>query len=334
LHTLAGATITFPVVPALLAILLAAPEPPRVALLPLRPLGVPADVVRALEVTLRNELSQLPEAKMVAEKDILTQLNREPGCAARIACAAAAASRAGARQLILGTASELGDSFMVDLKLIDARSAQELRRATHPVSGSQDALIETLREAAVQLLAPLRWVGSLRVVVDAPGALIFVDGKQVGIAPLTQPVTGLAPGQHTLRVVDKSRELSTFVEVRFGQEIEARIELGAARVVRAALPSATASVQPVRAHPSWVRPAAIGAITLGVMSAAVAVGFNVRAYATASDLNQRESLNQLQPGDLPAYADVDHDTHMARGFYISGAILAAAGGALLWWDLH
>ena len=154
-----------------LALVLAASEPvrPAVALLPLRPLGVQADVVAALELTLRNELSQLPEARVVPDKDVALQLSREPGCLERMACAAAAASRAGARQLILGTASQLGDAFMIDLKLIDARSAQVLRRATHPVSGSRDALIETLREAAVELLAPTRFVGALQIEVpDAP----------------------------------------------------------------------------------------------------------------------------------------------------------------------
>jgi hypothetical protein len=319
---------------ALLALLLSAAEPPKVALMPLRPLGVPADVVRALEVTLRNELSQLPEARMVPEKEILAQLNREPGCDAHVACAAGAALKAGARELILGTASQLGDAFIVDLRLLDARSAGELRRSTHPVSGSQDALIETLREAAVQLLAPARFVGSLRVNCDVPGALVFVDGKQVGVAPLPGPIEGLSPGQHTLRVVDKSRELSTFVEVRYGKEVEARIELGAAQIVRAALPSATASVAPERSRPSWVRPAAMGALSLGVMSAVAAVGFQARAYGTASDLNRAESVNALRPGDLASYQAVASDTHVSRGFYVTAAVLGLTGAALLWWDLH
>ena len=212
-----------------LALILAAIDParPAVALLPLRSLGVPAETVNALELTLRNELSQLPEARLLPEKEVAQQLARDPDCLRKIACATAAASRAGARQLILGTASQLGDSFMVDLKLVDAKTAQELRRATHPVSGSRDALIETLREAAVELLAPARFVGGLQIEVpDAPGAAVFVDGKRVGTVPLAQSIDGLLPGQHTLRVVDKGRERSTFVEVRYGRVGKARVELG------------------------------------------------------------------------------------------------------------
>ncbi|HEX4385390.1 MAG TPA: hypothetical protein VH083_20665 [Myxococcales bacterium] len=211
-----------------LALLLAAIDAsrPPVALLPLRSLGLSAETASALELTLRNELSQLPEARLVPEKDVAAQLLREPECAQKIACATAAASRAGARQVILGTASQLGDSFMIDVKLLDAKTGQELRRAMHP-SNSRDALIETLRDSAVELLAPARFVGGLMVEVpDAPGAAVFVDGKRVGTAPLGQSIDDLLPGQHTLRVVDKGRERSIFVEVHYGRTGKARVELG------------------------------------------------------------------------------------------------------------
>lgn len=312
-------------------------ERPVVALMPLRPLGVPADVVRALQVTLQNELKALPEAKLLPEKDLAEHLRREPDCDAKIACAALAASRAGARQLIMGTASQLGDAFMIDLKLLDARSAQELRRATHPVSGSQDALIDSLREAVVQLLAPARFVGAMRVEVPGvAGAMLFVDGKPAGETPLSKPIEGLTPGPHTVRVVaqGKTAEANAFVDVRFGQVTDARIELSPLHAVPvAALPTAEATA-PNSARKAWMRPAGLIGVGLGAASAVLGVVFHARAYATAGDLNRREALNQLQPGDVSAYADVDHDTHLARGFYIAGAVLAAAGGGLFLWDLH
>lgn len=318
------------------AVLATAAPPPVVALLPLHPLGAPADMVHALEVTLRNELSQLAEARLAPEKEVAAALRREPDCEARIPCAAAAALHAGARQLIVGTTSQLGESFMIDLKLLDAKNGQELRRSTLPVSGSQNALIETMREAAVQLLAPARFVGSLRVEVPgAQGALVFVDGRPAGTLPLAQPLSGLVPGQHVVRVKDKQSEISSFVEVRFGRTTEARLEMGAAPVVgvpAAALPAGVALEAPRK--PAWLRPAAIGALGAGVASAVVGIAFHSRAYSTASDLNRRASTNQLQPRDAAAFADVDRDTNLARGFYVAAAVLAAAGGGLLWWDLH
>jgi hypothetical protein len=309
-------------------------ERPVVALIPLRPLGVPPELVQALHVTLRNELATLPEAKIAPEKDVAEQLRREPDCEAKIACAALAASRAGARELIMGTASQLGDAYMIDLKLLDARSAVELRRSTKPVSGSQDALIDTLREAVVQLLAPARFVGAMKIEVPGvSGAMLFVDGKSVGTTPLANPVEGLAPGPHTVRVVGENKaESSAFVDVRFGQVTHAKIELKPAPVPMEVLPLNAPS--PPQRRQKWMRPAAIGALGVGAALAVVGVIFQARAYATAGDLNRREAVNQLQPNDLSNYQDVDHYTHMARGFYVAGAMLATAGGGLLWWDLR
>lgn len=320
----------------LLAAAAAAPARPVVALMPIRTLGVPSDVVHALEVTLRNQLSLLPEAKLAGEQELAAALKAEPDCESKPACAAAAATKAGARQFISGTTSQLGDAFMVDLKLMDARTAQEVRRATYPVSGTQDVLIDTLREAAVRLLAPARFTGAVRVdVPGAAGASLFIDGRPAGTLPLSKPIEGLSPGQHTLRVEDgKAREMSTFVEVRFGQTTDAKIELANMPVMvpAAALPTAAAQA-PVR-RPVWLRPAAIATLGLGVASAVAAVAFHASAYATASDLNRRSAANQLVPADLSAYNDVSRDTKIARGLYAAAAVLAVAGGGALLWDLH
>ena len=330
----------------LLALVLAqsvAPRPPAaqagkpsVALLPLRALGVPADVQRALQETLRNELVALPEATLVPETAVSAELAAEPDCQARIVCAAAAARRAGAETLILGTASQLGDAFLIDLKLVDTGSAQELRRATHPLTGSRDGLIETLRAAAVELLAPARYAGSLRIdVAGGAGAEIFVDGRPVGKAPLLSPVDALAPGKHTVRI-EGARDQSTFVEVAFGKLSSVRIDgqrlpSAVAAPLAAALPAAVLQPAP---RVGWARPAAYAGLGLAVVAAVIGVTYHARAYATASDLNRREQQNQLSQSDLGAYGKVDVDVNRARGFYLAAAALGAAGSGLLLWDLN
>jgi hypothetical protein len=308
-------------------VLATAAAPPVVALLPLHPLGAPPDVVHALEVTLRNELAQVGEARLLTEKEVLSALQREHGCEVRLSCAAAAALHAGARQIVSGTTSQLGDAYTVDLKLLDARSLQEIRRATLTVPGSQSALVESMHEAAVLLIAPSRFTGSLRVEVPgAVGAALFVDGKSAGTLPLPQPLEGLAPGQHVVRVTDKGRETSTFVEVRFGRTTEATIDLAApvVAVPAAALPVAVAIEAPQKQ--AWVRPAAIASLGAGVASAVVGVAFSARAASAPTSAGGA----QLQS----AAADASRDTNLARGFYIAAAVLAVAGGGLLWWDVH
>src|SRR5207248_5908444 len=202
-------------------------------------------------------------------------------------------------------------------------------------SGSQEALIEKVREAAIHLLAPSRFVGALRVdVPGAAGAQLYLDGKHAGTLPLSQPLEGLAPGQHAIRVKDKTQETSTFVEVRFGRTTDAQLELGAAPVVAVpaeALPMAIATAAPRK--PAWVRPAAIAAIGAGVASAVIGLAFNARGGAAASGSSGLPA-SQLQTPNAQALADGDQNASIARGFYVAAAVLAATGGGLLWWDVQ
>jgi len=136
-----------------------------------------------------------------------------------------------------------------------------------------------------------------------------------------------------VRLKDKARELSTFVEVRFGRTTEARIELGAAPVV--ALPAAAfppSSSRSSRKPPGCVRwpspPSRRRA------SAVIGVAFHARAHSTASDLNSRALSNQLQPRDVQAFHRRRPEHESGARLYVAAAVLAAAGGGLLWWDLQ
>jgi hypothetical protein len=60
-------------------------------------------------------------------------------------------------------------------------------------------IVEVFNEARAELPAATA-SGSLIVAVDVVGAEIRLDGQVVGAAPLQQPITGLAPGDHALAV--------------------------------------------------------------------------------------------------------------------------------------
>jgi hypothetical protein len=208
---------------------------PVVAVLPLRALGVSSENTRALERALGEAIAALPEVALVRPEVLAAELKREPGCAGRVACAAAAAAKSGARQFISGTVSGLGDTHTLDLKLIDTHTRQELRRATHPVSGRQERLIELVRATAVELLAQSRYAGRLNVHVAndahavARGAQLFLDGKLRGELPLKEPLSGITPGHHTLRVAKEGFLDSTlFVDVRYNETTEAHLDLASA----------------------------------------------------------------------------------------------------------
>ena len=336
----------------------AATQAAAVAVLPLRALGAPAESAQALEKTLRNEVEAVPEARLVGREAVeAALLQQEPDCLARIACAAAAAARAGAQQLIVGTVSRLGDAFTLDLKLVDARTGQELRRATHPMSGKEDALIELLRGIAVELLAPARYTGRLAVLLagemaaEAQGAELFVDGQRRGTLPLAEPIGGLSPGSHTLRVAKQDfRDATLFVEVRFDRTTQARIDLArgalaAVEFVRGqavGAPPPQPAPQPVLAGTApqapqrepWLKIAGWSGVGVGTVAFIAAIVIHAKAYGIAADLNRRNSANQLTLADRAAYDQIDSETRAARILYATGTLIAAGGAGALLYDRH
>jgi hypothetical protein len=317
---------------------------------------VQPEAVAALEATLRNEVGALPEVTLAAPEQLAAALQREADCATRVACGAAAAARAGAQRFVAGTVSELGDAYMVDLKLVDARSGQELRRVTRPVSGRQEMLIELLRAAAVELLAPARFVGRLSVQLLAgdqagPPPQLFLDGKLVGPLPLPAPIESVSPGQHTMRVTKEGfRDATLFVEVRYDRTTEAHVDLARGSLAGIAFlkpqdapvvtlsasppkPSAPASaVAPAPQRSPWLKIAGWSGVGLGVVSAVIGVALHAKAYATAGELNRKEQNLQLQASDLTLYDGVDREVSAARALYVIGALVGGGGAAVLLYD--
>ena len=321
--------------PAFLALFLAlaaSAEPaPVVAVMPLRPLGVKADAALALERTFRAEVGRMPEVTLADPAAVAKALRAEQDCIASLSCAAGAATQAGASRLVVGTVGALGDVYILDVKLLDARTGSELRRVSRPVSGKKDELIETVRAAAVELLAPARYSGGLYVeALAGEGKVdeveIFVDGKAAGRTPMDEPLQGLAPGQHALRVSrEGAADVGVFVEVRVEKItyvevlLEARsvkhVQFLTSEAVKAVIAKAheprpapeaeaTPSVAPGPAlvlapttpappRSPWLRITGFSALGLGVVVAVVGVAFHTRAYATAADLNRREQDNRL-----------------------------------------
>jgi hypothetical protein len=335
-------------------------QPTTVAVLPLRALGAPAESARALDKTLRNEVEAVPEARLVDRAAVEAALQQEADCLAQVRCAAAAAVKAGAQQLIVGTVSRLGDAFTLDLKLVDAQTGQELRRATHPMSGKEDALIEVLRGIAVELLAPARYTGRLAVLLagetaaEAQGAELFVDGQRRGTLPLSEPIGGLSPGVHTLRVAKQDfRDATLFVEVRFDRTTQARIDLarGALAAVDFVRGKPEAAAQPAPPQPApppvlaatapqapprdpWLKIAGWSGVGVGAAAFIAGVVIHAKAYGIAADLNRRNSANQLTLADRAAYDRVDNETRTARILYVTGTLFAAGGVGALLYDRH
>src|SRR5690606_11816315 len=104
------------------------------------------------------------------------------------------------------------------LKLFDVRTGSEVRRATEGASGDEGTLIDQMRRAAVNLLAPDMLVGAVDLRCDHTGVKIAVDGQLVGITPLANTKVEVGAGGHAAEAKADGRvTLYAFVDVAYGE---------------------------------------------------------------------------------------------------------------------
>jgi hypothetical protein len=254
-----------------------------IALLSIDPLGLDAELVGRLEALFRLELERLQGAPLPARRAVDKVVASDAalrGCTGEPECLAAIGKKLGVQFMVSGTVAALGDSYVIDLKLVDVSTGKEVRRVEEPLSGSPDELIEAVRVAAYRLFAPDQLKGSIAVLADVNGAQVFLDGKRLGKTPIAQPVANLAVGKHSLRI--SATGYSDFlqeVEVRFQKTTQVVVSLSRAR---AAGPiGKPGSGPPVDEHVPWYA-STWGYVGIGV--AAVAVGVLVGFALSADDV--------------------------------------------------
>lgn len=201
----------------------------KVAIWRIDPLGgLPSDVVASLESLLTQELGRLSSEIIPSSKTLLLQsrVRSLRSCEGADNCLSALGRHLKARYVVAGNLASLGSSYVVTLKLVDARKGRSIRRISQPLSGEPEKLIEAVRVAAYRLLAPDKLLGSIQVVVNMAGASIFLDGRLSGTSPLKSPLTDLKVGVHLLKITHPQHlDFVKKVEVRFQKTTIVRVNL-------------------------------------------------------------------------------------------------------------
>lgn len=262
-----------------------------------------------------------------------------------LVCIGTAGRDAGADRVLHATVRPLGDSLSLLLLVVEARENGELGRSAEPIQPSQP-VERVVRERVVGLLEPSRHVGSLWV--EAPdGSTIFVDGEPRGSAPLAEPIGGLAPGQHMLRVVrGGAAEARAYVEIRFASVTRVRIEPRSDQVAlegfdeveehgEAGADTGSAAFSDAgRTHgllgaPEWKW------VLLGSSGLALVAGWAVSSEGEELS-RERASLRGANGGFAPV--DLGREASLRRSYerrqgwsttlYVTGGLLAAGAGTL------
>lgn len=142
-----------------LALALALAAPTRIAVMPIAPgASIPQDQAASLTETLAAEVRQQSKAQVVTARDLASVLSHEQqkqalGCT-NDSCLAEIAGAAGADRLVIGDVARLGESLVVQLRLLDARSAAVLTQSHRRFKrGTFDDLLDALSSMVGELLA-------------------------------------------------------------------------------------------------------------------------------------------------------------------------------------
>lgn len=248
-----------------------------VAMLGLEPLGIDNERALRLETLLRKELERLanrplPTRRAIAEALRGTRLSR---CTGDIDCLSAIGKRLRVELMISGTVAALGTSYVVNIKLVDAKAKKQLRRvASDPLTGDPDQLIEAVRLAAYRLLAPESITGQIAVLADVAGAEVSVDGELVGKIPLPGPISGLSPGPHQLEVKAGTLEpFSEKVRVRFQKTTRVIVHLAGGEAKAPVVGTEAPPPTEPRDDPWYASPWAMAGIGVAAIVVGGAIGY-------------------------------------------------------------
>ncbi len=275
----------------IVAAVVVAPSPAEavsIAVTDLKARGVDPVAVGALTTEVTNTLAQLGVFSVISSEDIKRLLTLEAtkqACTgdADAACLAEIGGALGVDYLVYGEVAKLGDVFSVSLSLLDTARATATGRANAKVDRANQLLTETERLAKV-LVRPLLEAnrGFIVIQVSEPEAKIAIDGRLVGVSPLSER-TQVAMGPHEV-VVDKPGFVTA------AQTVD--VSPNKVTVEQVALVPNQAFIAGYESTAATVRGVAWATTVLGVLGLGTAGALRLIADASFDDLVSKGQLEQ------------------------------------------
>lgn len=136
-----------------------APEAVRIAALQLEGSGVPPEMVETATILIPTEIRRArPGAQVMSSEDVRSLLTLQKNravlgaCGADQACLVDVGGALGADEIVGGRLGKLGETWVLELRRVDVKKAQNLASTTRAVR-SAEGLVEAVRSAAAELYA-------------------------------------------------------------------------------------------------------------------------------------------------------------------------------------
>ncbi|MBL9017859.1 MAG: PEGA domain-containing protein [Myxococcales bacterium] len=247
-----------------------------VAVAPLTTLGTEdtSAATKKLTTAIEQALAQLPGTKVItgtqvseaikkAKKPQLKLCERDPACLTELG------KLVGATIVVDGEIGGLGESQVVYLGATDVATGKELRSTTLQV-GAKD-VGGGPSGAAVRLLEPDRYRGTLHFVIDVSGATVYVNGARTQLSKSND--LALPVGTQAVRVTHPEyRDFVKFIDVSYNQTTDVAVGMTQYPILTHDLQGKPISTDRITyIDPPWYRrPLAVG-IGAGVLLIAAAI---------------------------------------------------------------
>ena len=247
-----------------------------VALAPLSTLGTEdtSAATKKLTGSIEAGLAAVPGTKVITAAQVGDAIKRSKKSQLRLcerdpACLAEVGKLVGANIVIDGEIGGLGESQVVYLGATDVATGKELRSTTLQVGSKDDGGGPS--GAAVRLLDPDRYRGSLHFVIDVNGATVYVNGTKAQLSPkndVTLPV-----GTQAVRVTHPEyRDFVKFIDVGYNRTTDVAVGMQQYPILKHDLQGKPISTDRITyIDPPWYRRPVVVGIGAGVLLIATAI---------------------------------------------------------------
>jgi hypothetical protein len=315
-----------------------------VTVLPLKPLDVAMDEASLVELQFRKELAALKQiaVQSKSETELYLEQARQVNqfCDPSLKdCLVRLGNLVGVTKLIYGALSPGENGGLVlQVQLVDVPSQVLERQAREVIPADVAGKQESLKRLAVKLLAPHEALGRLSILVPVAGARVFVDGVEVGLAPLPAPLRNLNAGRHRVQVFAPPLvPFDDFVQVTSGKTAKLQLFRQENKLTDQKAPTVTATMVQVGAEepprsPSRLSPTlmGIGGVTAGVGLATAGVGglvyfLNREVFNPSEDLVQSDGAATVRTRAEDTRTTMGILFGVGAGLGVVGAGIAGAG---------
>jgi hypothetical protein len=199
----------------------------KIAVMDLKNEGVGPEAASLLTGVVSNKLASFGIFTVISREDIKNLLKHEQdqillGCDDE-KCLLKLGDVLGAENLVAGSVGMVGQTYVVNLQLLEVSKARVAKRVNRQFEGSREKLLDEMATAAAQVVEDIlkAEAGSVLFTTSEEGADIAVDGRTVGTSPLAS--VSIPAGPHDVRVskqgfVDWARTLQ--IRPREAQVVE------------------------------------------------------------------------------------------------------------------